>query len=120
MWDKQNGTNDYADAELAWTNLDKPVRLIQWRWHGMLQQDMGRKEYRDHPAQKPLGVMKWAIMQAPEDCQTILDPFLGSGTSIVAAKALGKQAIGIEMEEKYCEIAAKRLAQEVFEFEGVR
>ncbi len=66
---------------------------------------------------KPLGVMKWALMQAPADCQTILDPFMGSGTSIVAAKALDRQAIGIEIEEKYCEIAAKRLSQEVLCFE---
>jgi DNA modification methylase len=113
VWDKDNGATDFADCELAWTNLKKAVRRIVWKWQGMLQENMGKKEFREHPTQKPLEVMKWAIEQAPSDCQTILDPFMGSGTTLRAAKDLGRKCIGIEIEEKYCEIAAKRLAQEV-------
>jgi DNA modification methylase len=64
-----------------------------------------------HPTQKPLAVMNW-IIEALEP-QTILDPFMGSGTTLRAAKDLCRQAIGIEIEERYCEIAAKRLAQTV-------
>lgn len=112
VWDKDN-SGDFADCELAWTNLKKAVRKIRYRWNGMLQEHMDKKEVRFHPTQKPLPVMKWAIMQAPEDCQTVIDPFMGSGTTLVAAKELGRWATGIEREEKFCEIAAKRLQQEV-------
>lgn len=109
VWDKVNGDNDFADCELAWTNLQKAVRKIEWRWNGMLREG---NEPRFHPTQKPLVVMKWAIRQAPADCGLILDPFMGSGTTLVAAKNMGRRAIGIEAEEKYCEIAVERLRQE--------
>ncbi len=116
IWDKDNGATDFADCEMAWTNLDMAVRRLKWRWNGMLQEDMGNKEIRCHPTQKPLPVMKWCITKA-DKCginNLILDPFLGSGTTAVAAKILGRKCIGIELEEKYCEIAAKRLSQGVF------
>lgn len=113
VWDKDNGSNDYADCELAWTNLDKPVRKLTFRWHGMLTQPGVDKEARWHPTQKPEPVMRWALLQAPPDVRTVLDPFMGSGTTLVEAKRLGKVATGIEREERYCEVAAKRLAQGV-------
>jgi site-specific DNA-methyltransferase (adenine-specific) len=84
---------------------------------GMLQEDMSRKETRVHPTQKPLALMKWCLSLFP-DAKTVLDPFAGSGTTLVAAKAMGLTAIGIELHEPYCEIAAKRLSQEVFDFGG--
>lgn len=111
VWDKDNGSNDYADCELAWTNLEKPVRKITHRWHGMLQEPGYPKENREHPTQKPESVMRWALGQAPESVQTVFDPFAGSGTTLVAAKRLGKKAVGIEREERYCEGAARRLSQ---------
>jgi DNA modification methylase len=112
VWDKDNGDNGYADCELAWTNLKKAVRKIRYRWAGMLQENMKDKELREHPTQKPVPVMNWAITHASEP-QAILDPFMGSGTTLRAAKDLNRKAIGIEIEEKYCEIAAKRMSQEV-------
>ena len=116
VWDKDNAGTHFADCELAWTNLPGAVRKFKWRWNGMLQENMGRKDFRQHPTQKPVALMKWCIQQAGQP-QTILDPFLGSGTTLRAAKDLGLSAIGIEIEEKYCEIAAERLRQEVFDFE---
>jgi len=70
----------------------------------------------DHPTEKPIWLFKRLVAASSNQGQTILDPFMGSGTTLRAAKDLGRKAIGIEIEEKYCEIAAKRLAQEVFKF----
>ena len=67
----------------------------------------------DHPTQKPLGLITGQIKMSTAPGDTILDPFMGSGTTLRAAKDLGRKAIGIEIEEKYCEIAAKRMAQEI-------
>jgi DNA modification methylase len=116
VWDKENGANDFADCELAWTNLDKAIRRIVYRWQGMLQEPGIPRELRQHPTQKPEAVMRWALLQAPESVRTVLDPFMGSGTTLVAAKRLGRVAVGIEREERYCEIAAQRLQQEAFDF----
>lgn len=117
VWDKENGETDFADCELAWTNLKKAVRKLTYRWNGMLQQPGRPKEIRQHPTQKPEAVMVWALTQAPQDIKTVFDPFMGSGTSLVAAKRLGKRGVGIEREEKYCEIAANRLRQDALPLE---
>lgn len=108
VWDKETGTNGYADCELAWTDLPMAIRRFRFQWMGMLQQI---SEERYHPTQKPAPVMRWSI--GFTDQLLIIDPFMGSGTTLRAAKDLGRKAIGIEIEERYCEIAAKRMAQEV-------
>jgi DNA modification methylase len=113
VWDKKNDATDFADVELAWTNQEKAARIFRWRWNGMLQEHSGRlKEKRLHPTMKPLALMSWCIGLFP-DARSVLDPFMGSGTTLEAAKLLGRTAIGIEREERYCEVAAERLAQEV-------
>ena len=117
VWDKDN-SGDFADCELAWTNMKRAVRKFKWRWNGMLQEEMGdKKENRVHPTQKPLALMRWCLSFAP-DAKTILDPFMGSGTTLVAAKREGRKAVGIELEERYCEAAVKRLQQGVFDFDS--
>jgi DNA modification methylase len=113
VWDKMNGDNNYADCELAWTNLDKPVRRVAFRWHGMLRDEPGD---RVHPTQKPISVMAWTMSQLPCDCQTILDPFMGSGTTGVACVRTGRKFIGIEIEQRYFDIAVKRIEAELNRF----
>ena len=115
FWDKMNDGKTFADGELAWTNYECSLRRIQHLWDGMLQHDMGNKEMHMHPTQKPLRVIKWALDFAnrQNEVQTILDPFAGSGTTGRAAKDLNKTAVLIEREERYCEIAANRMSQEV-------
>jgi DNA modification methylase len=82
----------------------------------MLQEPDCPREYREHPTQKPEPVMRWALLQAPPDVKTVLDPFMGSGTTLVACKRLGRACVGIEIDERYCEIAARRLAQGALNF----
>jgi DNA modification methylase len=105
-WIKRDAPPSMGNVELAWTNQDVNTRFIDCTISET------NKERVSHPTQKPLRVMTWCLSFFP-DAQTILDPFMGSGTTLRAAKDLGRKAIGIEIEEKYCEIAVKRLAQEV-------
>jgi DNA modification methylase len=108
VWDKMNDGTQFADCELAWTNLDGAARLKRHLWNGMAREVL---EIRyDHPTQKPLGVISWCLSLVPA-AQSVLDPFMGSGTTLVAAKRLGRRAIGIEIEERYCEIAARRVQE---------
>jgi len=108
VWDKkQNDKWTTGQAELAWTNLDRPVRVLR-----MAQCEQANEGPKNHPTQKPHKLMMWCLKWSQTDGM-ILDPFMGSGTTLRAAKDLGRKAIGIEIEEKYCEIAAKRMAQEV-------
>ena len=107
VWDKRT-TGDYADCELAWTNLPKAVRRIEWLWNGMIRKG---GEDRFHPTQKPAGVMEWCIGHLPPDVVTDCDPFMGSGTTGVAAVKRGKSFIGIEREPAYFDIAKRRIQE---------
>lgn len=109
VWDKINGDNDFADCELAWTNLPKAVRRLRFLWNGCMRRE--RDIAREHPTQKPVEVMRWCIGHLPDNVSTILDPFMGSGTTGVAAVMLGKRFIGIERETKYFDIACRRVAE---------
>ena len=114
VWDKDNGDNDFADCELAWTNFSTAVRKFKFRWNGMLQECSGKdKEKRYHPTQKPVGLFFQILLKYSVDGNLILDPFAGVGTTALACERIGnREWILIEREEKYCEIAAKRIEQE--------
>jgi DNA modification methylase len=113
VWDKVNGANDFADCELAWTNLDRAVRKFAWMWNGMLRDG---DDVRVHPTQKPLALLKWCITLLPKEIASVVDPYAGSGTTLVAAKAMGIKAMGVEREEKYCREIVDRLRQQVITF----
>lgn len=109
VWDKQNSGN-FADCELAWTNLKMSVRIFRHTWNGMIREGEWRGP-RVHPTQKPRELMSWCMSHlrlAPNSL--ILDPFCGSGTTGVAAMIAGHRFIGIEREAQYVEIARRRIA----------
>lgn len=107
-WRKNiNGT--FADGELAWTSFDIPLKEYEHTWNGMIQQNMKEKEERYHPTQKPLPLMIKILEDYTTPADIIVDPFMGSGTTLAAAKSLGRKAIGMEINKAYCEIAVKRL-----------
>ena len=107
VWDKLN-SGDFADCELAWTNIPGAVRVIRHMWNGMMR-DSERNVARVHPTQKPVVVMEWCINLAPKNTLTVADPFMGSGTTGVACANMGKTFYGIEREQKYFDIACKRI-----------
>jgi site-specific DNA-methyltransferase (adenine-specific)/modification methylase len=107
VWDKCTGANDFADCELAWTSLDMVVKKKVIPWVGANAKDDGE---RQHPTQKPIALMEWCLSFVP-NARTILDPFMGSGTTGVACMNLGRSFIGIEREPKYFDIACRRIEQ---------
>jgi len=98
-WQKRMG-GDFADGELAWTSRDKALRE-----YTLCPKGQGA----EHPTQKPLPLMRWCLQFFPH-AQSILDPFMGSGTTGVACAHEGRRFIGIEREPAYFDIACKRIA----------
>lgn len=116
-WDKTpHGRKDgfhASDVDLCWTNCRTSSRKFSMQWGGEARG--GEPFY--HPTQKPVALMAWCINLLLTKPGPIVDPYCGAGPTLAAAKLRGYRAIGIEIEERYCEIAAKRLGQEVFAFE---
>ncbi|MDQ5979568.1 MAG: hypothetical protein QG602_2543 [Verrucomicrobiota bacterium] len=110
VWDKRDGgtPNNNSDCELAWVKEGGSARLIRHLWNGMLKASE-RESQRVHPTQKPIAVMEWVIEQATESGQTIFDPFMGSGTTGIAAVKLKRNFIGAEIDQRYFDIACRRI-----------
>jgi site-specific DNA-methyltransferase (adenine-specific) len=100
IWHKVNDGRSFSECEMAWSNFGRQTRHLTHHWSG---------EEKQHPTQKPLRVMRWTIEQAGDRAQSILDPFMGSGTTGVAAVQMGRSFIGIERDERYFDIACKRI-----------
>jgi site-specific DNA-methyltransferase (adenine-specific) len=110
VWDKRDGVgfNDQSDIEIAWCSGERRAdRIFSHLWSGFSKASE-RGERRAHPTQKPVSVMRWCLGFLP-DARTVLDPFMGSGTTGVACVREGRAFIGIEIDEGYFEIACKRI-----------
>jgi site-specific DNA-methyltransferase (adenine-specific) len=110
-WNKLGGKepwDQFSDVEFAWHNKRAADKIFSHLWKGLCQAGQGEKRF--HPTQKPVALMKWCLGFLP-DAQTILDPFMGSGTTGVAAVQMGRDFIGIEREPKYFDIACKRIEE---------
>lgn len=103
VWRKLGAVRTMADVELAWTNIDANSRQIE---HSIAATNAERV---GHPTQKPVRVMEWTINQLPGRAEAICDPFMGSGTTGVACARLGRSFIGIEIDERYFDIACRRI-----------
>ena len=117
VWDKRGdpkfyGVTTFSDCELAWCSDRGADRMYKQIWNGIVREGEPAREgqYRQHPTQKPIRLMQWCLGFAP-DAETVLDPFMGSGTTGVACVNLGRKFIGIEKEPKYFDIACKRIEE---------
>lgn len=115
FWDKHRPDGlDQSTGEMAWTNFVKGVRVFRHLWNGMMTASERGEHY--HPSQKPVALMQWILTHRWTPTEgTVLDPYMGAGPVGIACKNLQRPYIGIEIEEKYCEIAARRLEQEVLD-----
>lgn len=110
-WDKLDGMeswDSFSDVEYAWHSKRGAARLFRLMWKGIVSVKAGEEATRSHPTQKPIALMKWCIEQAGNPA-TILDPYMGSGTTGVAAMLAGKKFVGVEIDERYFDLALVRI-----------
>lgn len=117
IWDKRTPTGSkgvMSDAEVAWWSRGRGVYIYQHFWDGFNRES--ERGSRLHPTQKPVALMRWCLLRAKlKPGALVVDPYMGSGPVVQACKELGYRCIAIELVEEYCEIAARRLSQEVME-----
>ena len=111
FWDKDNGTNNFSDGELAWTNLLCGLRKVKVTWNGMIQYDMKNKEDRFHPTQKPIKLYKWLLKNYAKTGDKILDTHGGSMSIAIACHEMGFDLTLCEIDKDYYEAGFKRVAE---------
>ena len=109
VWNKINGDNPFADAELAWSSFNTAVRLFEFKWQGMLQGNMKNKEIRIHPTQKPVALYKWILDKYAKPGDKILDTHLGSGSIAIACHDYGFDLTACELDKEYFDKAMQRI-----------
>jgi DNA modification methylase len=112
VWDKRGDSgivNTFADCELAWTNMTSPARVHKQLWNGMIRE--GEKDKRVHPTQKPVALCEWGITNYTDKDASILDLFLGSGSTLMACEKTNRKCFGMEMSPDYCDVIVKRWEQ---------
>lgn len=109
FWYKAQPVKNFSKGELAWTNMDIPAQFLNFPYYGGIEGNTSASP-RQHPTQKPIAVMEWCLGFLP-DATTILDPFMGSGTTLVACVKTGRKGVGIELDEDYFEIACERVRE---------
>jgi len=120
VWDKQNGSSSFADAELAATSFETAVRIFRYRWNGMIQGDFGNKklnEKRIHPTQKPVKLYRWLLQNYAKEGDKILDTHLGSGSIAIACHYLGFDLTGSELDVDYYAAMMERVENETKQLE---
>lgn len=108
VWDKDNGYNDFADCEIAWTSFKSSIRKFKWRWQGMLQENMKAKQIRIHPNEKPIALYKWLLQNYAKQGDKILDTHGGSMSIAIACWDLCFDLDLWEIDEDYFEAGKKR------------
>jgi hypothetical protein len=111
VWDKNN-TGSFGQAELAWSSFDRPVRLYKHTWNGLQREGPRAEELRRraHPTQKPVGLLARIITDFTREKAVILDPFVGSGSTLIAAEKTGRTCYAVEIDPKYCDLTLLRYA----------
>lgn len=111
VWNKKTGNSTYGDCELAWTSFNGAVRLFEYRWHGMLQENMRCKEERIHPTQKPVALYRWLLQNYATPGQIVVDTHVGSASSLIACEQMNFPYVGFEIDHDYFDAACKRILQ---------
>lgn len=112
VWDKRVDipSNNFADCEMAWSNLKKPARIYKYKWSGLLREGDRKTELikRVHPTQKPVGMLYEVILDNASKDNIVFDGFLGSGSTLIACEKTGRICYGMEIDPHYCDVIIKR------------